>query len=87
MRKKIDRFSVLTCAAATVLLAVAGLLFPQMTSAQKKFTLEDLNFGGTNYRNMIAKNRYATWWGNQLVGQDLEQCSLIDKKTGRMFFK
>ena len=83
MRKKIDRFSVLTCAAATVLLALAGLLFPQMTSAQKKFTLEDLNFGGTNYRNMIAKNRYATWWGNQLVGQDIEQCSLIDKKTGK----
>ena len=58
MRKKINRCSVLVHAGAIALLTVAGLLFPQMTNAQKKFTLEDLNFGGTNYRNMIAKNRY-----------------------------
>jgi dipeptidyl-peptidase-4 len=68
---------------ACALLVVAGLLLPQMTDAQKKFTLEDLNFGGTNYRNMIAKNRYATWWGNQLVRQDLNQCSIINKQTGK----
>ena len=24
---------------------------------EKTFTLEDLNFGGNNYRNMVAKNR------------------------------
>jgi len=53
-------------------------------SAQKKlFTLEDLNFGGTNYHNLRPKNMFLTWWGDQLVHTDVEQCSLIDPKTGR----
>jgi len=51
--------------------------------AQKQFTLEDLNFGGTNYHNMVAKNRYTTWWGSQLVRLDVDQCSLVNKKTGK----
>ena len=50
---------------------------------EKTFTLEDLNFGGTNYRNMIAKNRWCTWWGDQLVRQDAEECFLVDKATGK----
>ena len=33
------------------------LLMTAMTiSAQKSFTLEDLNFGGNNYHNMTPKN-------------------------------
>ena len=52
-------------------------------SAQKLFTLEDLNFGGTNYRNMQPKNMWLTWWGDELVQTDVEECSLIDKKTGK----
>jgi dipeptidyl-peptidase-4 len=51
-------------------------------SAQKRFTLEDLNFGGTNYRNMQPKDMWLTWWGDELVQTDVEECSLIDKKTG-----
>lgn len=51
--------------------------------AQKQFTLEDLNFGGTNYHNMVAKNRYTTWWGSQLVRLDADRCSLVNKKTGK----
>ena len=82
MTKAINRLaSAIGKGSAMALLVVAGLLLPQMTDAQKKFTLEDLNFGGTNYRNMIAKNRYLTWWGNQLVRQDLDQCYLINKQT------
>ncbi len=55
-----------------------------MTTAQNKlFTLEDLNFGGTNYRNMIPENRYATWWGDELVRQDADKCTLIDKASGK----
>ena len=50
---------------------------------EKTFTLEDLNFGGTNYRNMVAKNRWCTWWGDQLVRQDAEECFLVDKATGK----
>ena len=49
----------------------------------KAFTLEDLNFGGNNYRNMVAKNRWCTWWGDQLVRQDIDACYLVNKKTGK----
>ena len=49
----------------------------------KEFTLEDLNFGGTNYRNMIPGNRWLTWWGDQLVRLEVEECYLVDKKTGK----
>ena len=52
-------------------------------SAQKLFTLEDLNFGGTNYRNMQPQNMWLTWWGDELVQTDVEECFLIDKKTGK----
>ena len=49
----------------------------------KTFTLEDLNFGGNNYRNMVAKNRWCTWWGDQLVRQDVDACYLVNKTNGR----
>ena len=52
-------------------------------SEKKLFTLEDLNFGGTNYHNLRPKNMFLTWWGDQLVHADVEQCSLIDPKTGK----
>ena len=50
---------------------------------EKTFTLEDLNFGGNNYRNMVAKNRWCTWWGNELVRQDVDACYLVNKTTGK----
>ena len=49
----------------------------------KSFTLEDLNFGGKNYRNMVAKNRWCTWWGDQLIHQDIDACYLVNKKNGK----
>ncbi len=49
----------------------------------KSFTLEDLNFGGYNYRNMVAKNRWCTWWGDELVHQDTDACYLVNKKNGK----
>ena len=49
----------------------------------KAFTLEDLNFGGNNYRNMVAKNRWCTWWGNELIHQDIDACYLVNKVTGK----
>ena len=52
--------------------------------AQEKFlTLEDLNFGGTNYGNMQPKNMWLTWWGDQLIQTDVEECYTIDTKTGK----
>ncbi len=62
------------------------LLFTAMTapmSAQKLFTLEDLNFGGTNYHNLRPANIFLTWWGDQLVQTDVEECYTIDSKTGK----
>ncbi|MGI6232540.1 MAG: DPP IV N-terminal domain-containing protein [Prevotella sp.] len=58
------------------------LLYQAPTMAQKQFTLEDLNFGGNNYHNMVAKNRWTTWWGNKLVRTDVEECVLVDTKKG-----
>ena len=49
---------------------MALLLMALMTLpivAQQQFTLEDLNFGGTNYQKMIPQNRPLKWWGDQLV--------------------
>lgn len=62
---------------------LAGFMFFANTMAQKQFTLEDLNFGGSNYYNMTPENRYTTWWGDVLVRLDAENCSIIDKKTGK----
>ena len=56
---------------------------PQNMSAQKQFTLEDLNYGGNNFHNMVPKNRYTAWWGDQLVRTDAEFCALVDKNTGK----
>ncbi len=60
-----------------------AMLQPSMIMAQlKQFTLEDLNFGGNNYRNMSPKNMYLTWWGDRLMYQDAEECGFVDMKTG-----
>ncbi|MBR7017446.1 MAG: DPP IV N-terminal domain-containing protein [Prevotella sp.] len=61
---------------------VTLLSLPSMIYAQKEFTLEDLNFGGKNYHNMVPENRYLTWWGDELVRNDAQACYIVDKKTG-----
>ena len=54
-----------------------------MTAQDKLFSLEDLNFGGTNYHNMQPKNLFLTWWGEQLMYQDVEEGGTIDAKGER----
>ena len=56
---------------------------PRTASQERLFTLEDLNFGGNNYHNMQPQNKWLTWWGDQLVRTDVEECYLVDKKTGK----
>ena len=51
-------------------------------TAQKLFTLEELNYGGKNYRQMTPANRNVTWWENTLVRVDKEVTYVVDKKTG-----
>ncbi len=64
-----------------------GLLasFSIGVSAQtlKTFTLEDLNFGGTNYRNMVPKSRNCTWWGDQLIRRNGDACYIVNKTNGK----
>ena len=64
------------------LLLLLSLSLP-MLAQDKLFTLEDLNFGGNNYRNLQPKNMWLTWWGDQLVQTDVEECHIIDVKTGK----
>ena len=56
---------------------------PRTASHKRLFTLEDLNFGGNNYHNFQPQNKWLTWWGDQLVRTDVEECYLVDKKTGK----
>lgn len=44
-----------------------------LCTAQKLFTLEDLNFGGTNYRQMLPQSKRLWWDGNSLVNQEERQ--------------
>ena len=68
-----------------VILCMA-LLSTHIAEAQlpplKQFTLEDLNFGGTNYHNMVPQNRYTAWWGEELIRLETDLCKVIDKRTG-----
>ena len=59
-------------------------MIPISASAQtKQFTLEDLNYGGNNYRNMVPKNKFTTWWGDELIHLDVEECFIVDKRSGK----
>ena len=54
------------------------------TSAQQRlFSLEQLNFGGLYYHSMRPQNMFLTWWGDQLVQNDVEQCYKVDSRTGQ----
>ncbi len=64
---------------ALLLMAVA--MIPAM--AQKQFTLEDLNFGGKNYRNMVPQNRSLVWWGDQLVRMSSDTCWTVNVTNGK----
>ena len=65
-----------------ILLTLLTIL-PISSMAQKKktFSLEDLNYGGTNYRSMIPENQTYAWWGDVLIHNTRSACSSIDPKT------
>ena len=63
----------------TTLLLAASIT---MSAQDKLFSLEDLNFGGNNYYRMQPRDMFLTWWGEKLVQTDVEECYLIDTKTG-----
>ncbi|MBR1548866.1 MAG: DPP IV N-terminal domain-containing protein [Prevotella sp.] len=63
-----------------LLTLLALLILPLTMNAQQKklFTLEDLNFGGSNFRKMQPQNMWLTWWGDKLMYQDAEDGGLVD---------
>ena len=65
---------------ATAIMATASIA----AAAQqlKQFTLEDLNYGGNNYRNMQPRNMFFSWWGDRLMTQDLDYSVAINMKNG-----
>lgn len=65
------------------LIILTSLLISTNVMSQELFTLEDLNFGGVNARKYRPENRFTTWWGDELVRQDDEECFLVDKTTGK----
>lgn len=73
----------ITALAKLGLFSLLMMITTTAVNAQKQFTLEDLNFGGNNYHNMVPKNRYLTWWGDQLVRRNTDECSLVNKQNGK----
>ena len=59
------------------------LLTVMTATAQKLFTLEELNYGGKNYRQTLPENRNLLWWENTLVRADKESTYIVDLKTGK----
>ena len=59
------------------------LLTVMTATAQKLFTLEELNYGGKNYRQTLPENRNLLWWENTLVRADKETTYIVDLKTGK----
>ncbi len=64
-----------------MLLLTALLALPAI--AQQQFTLEDLNFGGTNYQKMIPQNRTLKWWGDQLVRLSRDTLWTVNPQNGK----
>jgi len=70
--------------AFAILLSLTVLLSPLNMMAQDRlFTLEDLNYGGTNYHNLQPENKWLAWWGDELIRTDIEECYLVNKQTGK----
>ena len=58
------------------------LSFFAMAQEKKSFTLDDLLPGGSTYSQMQPRNIHTTWWGNQCIEVDLEECREINPKDG-----
>lgn len=69
--------------ALRVLTLLALITLSTTLMAQKQFTLEDLNFGGTNYKNMTPGDRTLLWWGDQLVHVEASACYTVNPSNGK----
>ena len=67
----------ITTVTLTIVLCSLGM------AAQREFSLEDLNFGGTNYKNMIPQNRSLAWWGDELIRLSADTCFSVNAASGK----
>ena len=65
----------------TILLAAMAIASVN-TQAQKLFTLEELNFGGKNYKDNVPASLKAHWNGNDLIERDGENYFKYVHQTG-----
>ena len=56
---------------------------PANAQQLKQFTLEELNFGGKNYKQMSPETKDYKWWGDELLRKEKEDYLLVNKKTGK----
>lgn len=64
------------------LFTLLAMLLP-MNAQTKLFTLEDLNYGGSNFYNLQPQNLYLTWWGDQMMYLDAEEGGKYDTNGQR----
>ena len=69
--------------ALRVLTLLALITLSTTLMAHKQFTLEDLNFGGTNYKNMTPGDRTLLWWGDRLVHVEASACYTVNPSNGK----
>lgn len=68
---------------ARCLVMVAVICAAVCAEGQKQFTLEDLNFGGKNYKQMTPQNCTLVWWGEKLVHTTDSIHYVVDVRTGK----
>ncbi|MBQ9175386.1 MAG: DPP IV N-terminal domain-containing protein [Bacteroidaceae bacterium] len=49
-----------------------------MAQDRQLFTIDDLIPGGKTYYSLVPENAYYTWWGNQLLKQEVERVMKVD---------
>ena len=67
----------------TILLPVLTLLTLPLMAQKRLFTLDDLIPGGsTYYQSSVPENKYLTWWGDECIELDTDECRIVSKKDG-----
>ena len=82
--KELVHLNAIAMKTSRILTLVLTIVLALPMSAQKLFTLEDLNFGGKNAYKFRPQNRYLTWWGDKLMYLDAEEGGTMNdqgKKT------
>ncbi len=65
------------------LLFLLALFSTTIMAQEKQLTLEELNFGGKNYRKMTPENQSYCWWGDILIHQKRDACYKCDAKSNK----